>query len=755
MADVDRPSEPVAPEAPSRVGGSAGESVRDLSELYRRFSAYLEQESQGLRQGISGSVAWDGAVADALAGLHEEFGPSQGHGGGARPGAGAAAGGSGPASSGDMDCRLAGLMPRELMPIEQRIDRLAARLEQAVSTALSGNATAALGARLAAFEQRLGAALERLASRTDVEGLKLVEAHALEVSQHMGAALHRLESIEAQVAYLIGRPCHMEAARPWEQERAPAIDSAGLAEAIAQHLAHRLADSAAAATMEIRRLLEFRLGRQQAEEQQRAAALDRVRSELLRLAERLGAVEREIGSPDPGLRVPDAHRRGDAHDGAPSPARGIGDPFLPDAGALPRGCERTERTALDLSGPDRNPWLGSEPRPAARPQGPPPLPTEGLEGEFRAHREPPAEAAATAAQPAIQRREPLARARRNAHSSAFLTVLAVLAALGAGLTAFGVLWSGASSAPLAARAAGADRADRVPEMLGASQGTGSVALAENFSAAPGAAGPPATADARVTGPAGPHPVITGGASPLKVFAAAGGTSDNGKDGHLGLAHPLAPAMTGSLSLRVAAAGGDPSAQFAIALSFARIGLQQDLAQGFLWCQRAALKGFVPAQYRLAGLYERGLGVASDLVRAREWYRRAAEGGHVKAMHNLAVFATRGRGGLIDYAEAARWFGEAAERGLRDSQFNLALFYENGLGVPQDAVQAYKWFALAARQEDRDAERRRDQVAEGLAPHRLADARALVKGWTPTPVEPQINDTRLAAEAWRNRWPETG
>jgi localization factor PodJL len=292
-------------------------------------------------------------------------------------------------------------------------------------------------------------------------------------------------------------------------------------------------------------------------------------------------------------------------------------------------------------------------------------------------------------------------------------------------------------------------------MAGGSAGTGHAALSAGPSAFADAAAPPATATGSGTGQAGSDTPITGVATGRKVFGAAGGISDEGKDGHLGLAHPLAPAVAGPLSLRVAAARGDPSAQFAVALRFARVGPQQDLAQAFLWCQRAAFKGFVPAQYRLAGLYERGLGVTSDFVRAREWYRRAAEGGHVKAMHNLAVFATRGRGGLIDYSEAARWFGEAAERGLRDSQFNLALFYENGLSVPQDAVQAYKWFALAARQEDRDAERRRDQVAEGLAPHRLADARALVEGWTPTPVEPQVNDTQLAAEAWRARWPEIG
>jgi localization factor PodJL len=252
--------------------------------------------------------------------------------------------------------------------------------------------------------------------------------------------------------------------------------------------------------------------------------------------------------------------------------------------------------------------------------------------------------------------------------------------------------------------------------------------------------------------------VTGEASAAhKAAGAPGGLSAREADPHdvEGLAHALAPAVAGPLSLRVAGASGDPSAQFAIALRFAQVGPQRDMAQAFLWFQRAALKGFAPAQYRLAGLYERGLGVPSDFVRAREWYKRAAEQGHVKAMHNLAVFAARGRGGLIDYAEAARWFGEAAERGLRDSQFNRAIFYESGLGVRQDPVQAYKWFSLAARNGDRDAERRRDTVAEKIDAQRLAQAQALAQGWTPTPVEPLINDARLAAEAWKVRWPEFG
>ena len=150
---------------------------------------------------------------------------------------------------------------------------------------------------------------------------------------------------------------------------------------------------------------------------------------------------------------------------------------------------------------------------------------------------------------------------------------------------------------------------------------------------------------------------------------------------------LPPATVGPLSLRLAAANGDPSAEFEVGARLAEgKGTDQNFKEAAKWYQRSASKGFVQAQYRLGTLYERGLGLKADEERAKDWYLRAAEQGNVKAMHNLAVLSANSRKGAPDYALASKWFSDAAEHGLPDSQFNLAVLYENGLGVPPTCVR---------------------------------------------------------------------
>jgi localization factor PodJL len=215
---------------------------------------------------------------------------------------------------------------------------------------------------------------------------------------------------------------------------------------------------------------------------------------------------------------------------------------------------------------------------------------------------------------------------------------------------------------------------------------------------------------------------------------------------------MPPAQIGPNSLRLAAAKGDPSAEFEVASRYAQgKGVAKDFAKAAEWYGRAASKGFAPAQYRLGGLHERGIGVPADLARARAWYRRAAELGNVKAMHNLAVMHTQRNGAAEpEYTTAAHWFAEAAERGLADSQFNLAILYDNGMGVAKSPAEAWKWFALAAGQGDGEAGKRREAIGQRMQPAELAALRNTVAGWRPKAVDQVANDPFAAGQAWRNR-----
>jgi localization factor PodJL len=214
---------------------------------------------------------------------------------------------------------------------------------------------------------------------------------------------------------------------------------------------------------------------------------------------------------------------------------------------------------------------------------------------------------------------------------------------------------------------------------------------------------------------------------------------------------LPPATVGPLSLRLAAANGDPSAAFEVGARLAEgKGTSQNFAEAITWYQKSAAQGFAQAQYRLGTLYERGLGVKADVARAQSWYQRAAEQGHIKAMHNLAVLSAGRSTGAPDYITGARWFESAAEYGLSDSQYNLAVLHENGLGVAKDPVQAFKWYALAARAGDGEAARRRDALKAQLTADQRLQAENEVASFVPKRSVPIVNDARVAGEDWKKR-----
>ena len=214
---------------------------------------------------------------------------------------------------------------------------------------------------------------------------------------------------------------------------------------------------------------------------------------------------------------------------------------------------------------------------------------------------------------------------------------------------------------------------------------------------------------------------------------------------------LPPATVGPFSLRLAAANGDPSAQFEVAARLASgRGGNQDFDSAANWYQRSASQGFAQSQYRLGTFYERGLGLAKDEARARIWYMRAAEQGNIKAMHNLAVLSASSSAGSPDYTTAAQWFQKAAERGLADSQFNLAVLHENGLGASQDLKQAYKYYALASKSGDKDAAARLAAIKAKLNPDEFISAQKALLSFRAKPVNKLVNDPRYAGQVWKNR-----
>ena len=211
-----------------------------------------------------------------------------------------------------------------------------------------------------------------------------------------------------------------------------------------------------------------------------------------------------------------------------------------------------------------------------------------------------------------------------------------------------------------------------------------------------------------------------------------------------------PIAIGGLALRSAADAGNAAAAYEVAVRFAEgRSVPANIEEAARWFGKAAREGIAPAQFRLGSLYEKGTGVKKDLAQARRLYTAAAAQGNAKAMHNLAVLYAEGVEGKPDYTAATTWFQKAAARGVSDSQYNLGILCARGLGTEQNLTDSYKWFALAADQGDREAAKKRDEVAAKLDPKALAAAQQAVKTWTAEP-QPEAATTVPAPEGGWDR-----
>jgi hypothetical protein len=81
--------------------------------------------------------------------------------------------------------------------LEPHLARLARRLQRSLVRSGPERSLAGLGDRLDAIEQRFGTALGRVAQRADLDGLKSIETHVMELGAQLDRARDRLEQIGA------------------------------------------------------------------------------------------------------------------------------------------------------------------------------------------------------------------------------------------------------------------------------------------------------------------------------------------------------------------------------------------------------------------------------------------------------------------------------------------------------------------------------------------------------------------------------
>ncbi len=762
--------------------------------------------------------------------------------------------------------------------LDQRLSDIAARIEQSLADMRPDFSVDSLGVRFDAFEERMGSVLGDVATRTDVESLRLLESQIQELALHLEQTerqLGRLDGIEEQLQAVID---HLSAdfAAGGEAANAIAPDLKSLASATADEVAQRFASSMGAAPDdgridELGSLLRSMIHDRRQSDEQTYTMLDTVQQAMIRLLDRIDALEMSqvhahpsrmsaAAHPVPMMPQPSAAAADVVHDfGAPEhsessltlgyakPSVAAAQPFIaaaqvPSAEASPVDKLRQDFIADAQRAKMRAAAAADSVAEAAAPPAGAPS-ARAMRGQTRVQAQPPdanPDVSAASGSSRKQRLTALALCLVIAVSGAALlskrsktpapvepaavteTMPATAAPTEPGVAADGAGGSidvPAAEAPAPAPGEGAgfevpaEPTETVPAPMpeaAAPQTSGEAPAAgdvqqNRLEQAPdeqrpapqgiilqdGARKPTAPEivhlqsqqnvaalssrlgdNASRLSPADLMPEEVAKYSVAPIAASAGDLEQfQVQPASLSVAAlpgenvdvpvssgskmpsqvSLPPATVGPLSLRLAAANGDPSAAFEVGARLAEgKGTSQNFAEAITWYQKSAAQGFAQAQYRLGTLYERGLGVKADVARAQSWYERAAEQGHIKAMHNLAVLSAGRSTGSPDYITGARWFESAAEYGLSDSQYNLAVLHENGLGVAKDPVQAFKWYALAAHAGDGEAARRRDALKAQLTADQRLQAENEVASFVPKRSVPIVNDARVAGEDWKKR-----
>lgn len=808
-------------------------------------------------ESIPGDVAdpWDRDAAEALAGIYDTHDHAFVADAGTRypePAAQAALTETAPTVSQPANSGISA----EHAWFDQRFTDISKGIEQAIADIRPDQSFFALGQRLDQFERQFGQAFEALATRQDVEAVRLIEAHMAELVDHLEGTvtqLSRLDSLESQIMSISSKLDEVQQAAfgiaaPERVAAAPdPVDVSAIAKAAAQEAAlhfssYQQTDTSNDAIVEMRTLFDRTLSEVRQGDENTVALLDTLQQAMIRLLDRVDAIELNQHT-SAQYRAQDLPR--EPLDGAAAAfgqERRAGSMELDNAVTSVAGGkagvsqfnnepELDRRNEPAFSGPvephERVSTVSREMRARSPDQLRQDFIAEARRAKMRLAAEED-EGHATASRtelnaeaPAVAKSAPgpaakVTKADKDnnaaAKGSSIVTPRLIAVSLALLVAGVGGTWyflQGKAKRTMAAAPA------KIEQTAKAAEDDADVLVAPGQKTAGGqndagtAAPPP---DANFNAPAAKQPelnlhstmgqIVPGDADsvPLQgisvatdskitvadiekarrqhalasvstklgaaaadsmMAATATALSPDAADSATnttpsGLSHAgkgaleLPPATVGPLSLRLAAAQGDPSAEFEVGARLAEgKGTDQNFREAAKWYQRSASKGFAQAQYRLGTLHERGLGMKADVARAEEWYKRAAEQGNIKAMHNLAVLSANNRGGSPDYPAAAEWFTQAAERGLADSQFNLAVLHENGLGVHEDLKLAYKWLSLAARGGDKEAVRRRDILKGKLTAEELSAAEKMVSTFKAKPWDKMANDARAAGEAWKN------
>ncbi len=172
----------------------------------------------------------------------------------------------------------------------------------------------------------------------------------------------------------------------------------------------------------------------------------------------------------------------------------------------------------------------------------------------------------------------------------------------------------------------------------------------------------------------------------------------------------------------------------------------DFAGAMAEWQQVAQAGDATASYRIGQLYRQGKGLRyRDFEKAVYWYQRAAGRGYVPAQYEVARIQFEGLVVPRDIDEMMYWLWRAALSGHADSQVMLGAVYEYGEpGVAANCIEALKWYLVAARKGPPELQARAlklvARVSATMTKHQIDAARWLAGEWA-------MNELLQVAEAY--------
>jgi len=121
---------------------------------------------------------------------------------------------------------------------------------------------------------------------------------------------------------------------------------------------------------------------------------------------------------------------------------------------------------------------------------------------------------------------------------------------------------------------------------------------------------------------------------------------------------------------------------------------------YVWVERfqktmaKAKQGDAKAQYSIGRMLEQGRGTRKDLAQAFIWYQRAAEKGNTKAEYHLGYMHLQGSGTKPNLEQAYRYLMNAAQKGHSRAQYYIGRMFQTGEGANQNLELAKHWYQLA-------------------------------------------------------------